>query len=120
MRYLPIGVKKTLTQFGQVNINKSHDFSEGMNGFQISPRLEEMMVYADQMDCYEKCNEVLHQFLDINVSVAQVYRVTNTYGKEAEKKVNASRTLEPVKKTEVLYDKRMVPCCKPVMMAGKK
>jgi hypothetical protein len=61
------------------------------------------MVYAGQLDCYERCNEVLHQFLDIAVSPAQVYRVTNTYGKEGEKQVNATRTLEPVKKHEVLY-----------------
>lgn len=61
------------------------------------------MVYSGQLDCYEKCNEVLHQFLDIDVSPAQVYRVTDTYGKEAEKEVNATRTLEPVKKNEVLY-----------------
>lgn len=74
-----------------------------MNGFQISPRLQELMVYAGQMDCYERCNESLHQFLDIEVSAAQVYRVTDTYGKEAGKKVNESRSLEPVKKDEILY-----------------
>lgn len=74
-----------------------------MNGFQISPRLQELMVYAGQLDCYERCNETLHQFLDIEVSSAQVYRVTDTYGKEAEKEVNMSRSLEPVKKDEILY-----------------
>lgn len=74
-----------------------------MNGFQISPELQELMVYAGQSDCYERCNESLRQFLDIEVSAAQVYRVTDTYGKEAGKGVNESRSLEPVKKDEVLY-----------------
>ncbi|HUZ57333.1 MAG TPA: hypothetical protein VMU83_00955, partial [Hanamia sp.] len=37
------------------------------------------------------------------VSAAQVYRVTDTYGKEAEKEVNESRSLEPVRKDEILY-----------------
>jgi hypothetical protein len=41
--------------------------------------------------------------LDIEVSAAQVYRVTDTYGKEEAKEVNASRSLEPVKKDEILY-----------------
>lgn len=74
-----------------------------MNGFQISPGLQELMVYAGQLDCYERCNESLQKFLDIEVSAAQVYRVTDAYGKEAGKKVNESRSLEPVKKNEVLY-----------------
>jgi hypothetical protein len=86
-----------------VTINKSHPFSNGVNGFQISPRLQELMVYAGQLDCYERCNESLHHFLDIEVSPAQVYRVTDTYGKEAEKEVNESRSPEPVKKDEILY-----------------
>ncbi len=74
-----------------------------MNGFQISPRLLELMIYVGQLDCYERCNEILRQFLDIEVSVTQVYRVTDAYGKEAGKEVNESRCLEPVKKDEVLY-----------------
>jgi hypothetical protein len=61
------------------------------------------MVYAGQLDCYERCNEILNEFLNIDVSPTQVYRVTNTYGKELEEQVNATRTLEPVKKAEVLY-----------------
>ncbi len=61
------------------------------------------MVYAGQLDCYERCNEVLSEFLDIHLSPAQVYRVTNMYGKQIESQVNATHTLEPVKKKEVLY-----------------
>ena len=74
-----------------------------MNGFQISPMLQELMVYAGQLDCYQRCNESLYQFLNIEVSAAQVYRVTDAYGKQAEKEVNVTRSLEPVKKDEILY-----------------
>lgn len=74
-----------------------------MNGFQISPAMQELMVYAGTSECYEKCNEVIDKFIDIKVSPAQVYRVTDCYGKESSKFVNAERTLEPVKKHEVLY-----------------
>jgi hypothetical protein len=37
--------KKALTKLGYVSINKPHSFSERVNDFQISPRLQELMVY---------------------------------------------------------------------------
>lgn len=55
------------------------------------------------MDCYERCNEVLKTFIDIDVSISQVYLVTDFYGKASDKTVNDSPSLEPVKKDEVLY-----------------
>ena len=88
---------------GYVTINNSHSFSKGKNGFQISPRMQELMVYAGQMDCYENCNEVIEKYLDIAVSSSQVHRVTDTYGKEIGKTINEHTTLTPLKKEEVLY-----------------
>jgi hypothetical protein len=61
------------------------------------------MVYAGQLDCYERSNKVLEKFIDIEVSTTQVYLVTDCYGKAAGTEVNESRSLEPVKKDEVLY-----------------
>lgn len=60
-------------------------------------------MYAGQLDCYERCNVILEKFIDIQVSASQVYLVTDCYGKAAEKEVNVCRSLEPVKKDEVLY-----------------
>jgi hypothetical protein len=65
--------------------------------------LQELLVYAGQMDCYERCNDELKKFIDIEVSASQVYLVTDCYGKAAESEVNICRLLEPVKKEEVLY-----------------
>lgn len=65
--------------------------------------LQEMMVYAGQLDCYGRSNEVIKQFLQVEVSAAQVYRVTDTYGKELGKTVNEEKTLPPIKQQEVLY-----------------
>jgi Uncharacterised protein family (UPF0236) len=65
--------------------------------------LQELVVYAGQLDCYQRCNEILEKFIDIEVSTSQVYLVTDFYGKAAEKEVNVCRSLEPVKKEEVLY-----------------
>ncbi len=65
--------------------------------------MQELMVFAGQMDCYENCNEVLDKFLDVQVSSSQVHRVTDTYGKEIGKTLNEHTTLTPLKKEEVLY-----------------
>lgn len=42
--------------------------------------MQELMTYAGQLDCYQGCNEVLCRFLNVEVSVMQVHRVTDTYG----------------------------------------
>lgn len=65
--------------------------------------MQELMVFAGQMDCYESCNEVIGQFLDVKVSPTQVHRVTDTYGKQMGKTINEHATLTPLKKKEVLY-----------------
>lgn len=65
--------------------------------------MQELLVYAGQLDCYERCNVILEKFIDIEVSASQVYLVTDCYGKAAEQQVNVCRSLEPVKKEEVLY-----------------
>lgn len=61
------------------------------------------MTYAGQLDCYGRSNEVIKQFLQVDVSAAQVYRVTDTYGEELGKTVNEEKTLPPIKQDEVLY-----------------
>jgi hypothetical protein len=104
----PTGEKKIkkLTRFGKISINNQHPFSKALNGFQVSPRMQELMVYAGQLDSYERCNEVISEFINIEVSVAQVYRLTDAYGKAAAQQQEANNkacTLAPVKKQEVLY-----------------
>src|SRR5665213_2047210 len=95
--------KKTLTVFGEIAIAKKHPYSEAVNGFQISPRMQQLMAYCGQLDSYEKSNEVLKEMLQIEVSETQIYRVTDYYGKAVAPEVNAQATLTPVKKDEVLY-----------------
>lgn len=88
---------------GPVTINNMHPFSTGKNGFQISPRMEELMVYAGQLDSYEKSHEIIKEFTNIEVSTTQSYRVTDFYGEQMKDTVNKERTLTPVRKEEVLY-----------------
>lgn len=65
--------------------------------------MQELMVYAGQTESYGNCNEVIKKFIDIEVSPAQVYRVSDLYGEEVGKGLNGECILEPVRKDEVLY-----------------
>ena len=87
--------KKTLTVFGELTIARIHPFSEAVNGFQISPRMQQLMTYCGQLDSYEKSNEVLKEMLQIEVSDTQIYRVTDFYGKAVEAIVNEEAVLSP-------------------------
>jgi hypothetical protein len=53
--------------------------------------------------CYGRSNEVIKQFLQVDVSAAQVYRVTDTYGEELGKTLNEDKALPPIKQEEHLY-----------------
>lgn len=88
---------------GELTIAKSHPFSEAVNGFQISPRMQQLMTYCGQLDSYEKSNEVLKEMLQIEVSETQIYRVTDFYGEAVAATVNEEAILSPVKADEVLY-----------------
>lgn len=99
-----ISVKKNLTTLGPVTIDNSHPFSKGHNGFQLSGLMQEKMVYAGHLDCYQKCNEIIDQFLSVKVSASQIYRVTDLYGQQIGKITAANeRTLSPLSSNEVLY-----------------
>ncbi|MBA2563592.1 MAG: UPF0236 family protein [Chitinophagaceae bacterium] len=65
--------------------------------------MQEKIVYVGQMDCYETCSEVLEKLAGVKVGGTQIYRLTDLYGKGVEDRVNAERTLTPLKQDEVLY-----------------
>ena len=53
------------TTIGRITISNANDFSRGNHGFQISALLQELMVYAGQLQCYAHCHEVLDKFLSV-------------------------------------------------------
>lgn len=65
--------------------------------------MQELMVYAGQLDSYEKCDEVIKEFTGVDVSTTQVYRVTDVYGAEVGKTVNEQPTLTTLKEEDILY-----------------
>lgn len=92
------------TTMGRITISNANDFSRGNHGFQVSALLQELMVYAGQMQCYAHCEEVIEKFLSVSVSATQVYRLTDWYGQELGKTVDfTSRTQPPLQVQERLY-----------------
>ncbi len=65
--------------------------------------MQELLVYVGQLECYEKCPEILEKTISIEVGHSQVHRVADTYGKELEKTIATTRILPPLNSKEVLY-----------------
>ena len=92
------------TTLGRITISNANDFSQGNHGFQISALLQELMVYAGQLQCYAHCEEVIEKFLCVQVNATQVFRLTDLYGQELEKTVDfTTRTQPPMQQQEILY-----------------
>ena len=105
-RHLQTGVKKkTLCRYGKIQIAAVHSFSEAVHGFQISPYMQEKMVYAGQCDCYGAAGDLLWRFLGVEVSTTQVQRLTNTHGQLLESESTAQKQPEvvAVKADEAVY-----------------
>jgi hypothetical protein len=99
-----------LCRYGKIDIAKSHVYSEAVQGYQISPYLQEKMVLAAQGNPYQESAELLEQLLGVAVSVMQLHRVLNTYGELLEQQKTASQMEEvvhpsvgEVKPEEVIY-----------------
>ena len=91
------------TSFGDLDIAYTNPLSGKINGFHISPRLQELMILFGEKDCYAEAPEMFQQTLGIPVSTSQVYRVTDTYGAELKKRDEDKRLLPLLTSHEVLY-----------------
>jgi len=76
--------KKIESRLGCINVSKTHPWSEGINGFQISPYLQELQAYAGQSDNYTSAVNDLEKYLRIDTNRSQTERVTKYYAKELE------------------------------------
>ncbi|MGH2644834.1 MAG: UPF0236 family transposase-like protein [Chitinophagaceae bacterium] len=65
--------------------------------------LQELAAYYGQLECYEKCPEILKKTIGVEIGHSQIQRVTDTYGKALEKTIATTRTLPPLQAEEVLY-----------------
>jgi hypothetical protein len=77
-----------------------------VQGFAISPLLQEMMVYVGQMESYGNGVEVLEKLAGVEVSGTQLYRVTDSYGALLEAQIaqeEQSALIEQVDEGEMVY-----------------
>lgn len=97
--------KKLPTRYGEISVLKSNNYiTAGKEGFKISPYMQELLVYAGHLECYEKSNEILSHFLSVQVSPAQVYRVTTSISESLKSEDGSEeRTLAAVSNSDVLY-----------------
>ena len=93
-----------LSRFGKIEIAKRHIFSGAVNGFQISPYMQEKMVYAGQSDCYAESREIVSKYLLVNVSLTQMQRVTNRYGSLLEEERKKDKE-NPLNYTFSMYER---------------
>ena len=91
------------TSFGDLDIEHANPLSKKINGFHISPRLQEIMMLYGEKDCYAEAPEIIQETLRISVSASQVYRVTDTYGAELRKRDEDKRLLPLLTNKEILY-----------------
>ena len=61
------------------------------------------MVYLGQLECYDKCEEIIEKTHGIAIGHTQIQRVVDVYGKELALAISSTRTLSPVQAKEVLY-----------------
>ncbi len=61
------------------------------------------MIYFGQLECYDKCPELIEKTIGIKVGHSQINRVTDLYGAELGKNIAQKRTLSPVESEEILY-----------------
>jgi Uncharacterised protein family (UPF0236) len=103
------GEKKTLSKYGKIEIAREHVYSKPVRGYQISPYMQEKMVYVAQMNCYEESSEVLEQFSGVEVNAMQIHRVANTYGSLIEQEALTTpveireKEIVSLKEKEVVY-----------------
>lgn len=74
-----------------------------MNGFKISPYLQEQLTFISQLEVYGQASQTVEKLLRTKVSTSQIYRVTDTYGELIEEQVKNNFSTLKVDETDVVY-----------------
>lgn len=74
-----------------------------MNGFKISPYLQEQATFISQMEVYGQASQSMEKLLRTKVSTSQVYRITDTYGELISQEVKEDFEVLQVAQDDVVY-----------------
>lgn len=89
------------TRYGQIQIANSEPFSCHLNGFGISPYLQEKLVFLGQLEVYDQAAQVAQTLLGLPISSSQIYRLTNHYGAAIETDLDQPVVTHPA--DEIVY-----------------
>ncbi len=92
-----------MTRYGKVSLSKAHHFISDSDGYGISPRWREILVFLGQEACYGKGAEELELLFGLPVSQAQIHRLIQHYGQRSELLLEEEPPVEAVTKSEVVY-----------------
>lgn len=82
------------TRFGAIQIAVSELFSKHLNGFGISPYLQEKLVFLGQFEVYQQASELAKTMLGVAVGPSQIDRLTSHYGAAIDADLNQSMLVE--------------------------
>jgi len=93
-----------MSKYGKLKLTvpKNHTFAQTPYGFQMSPYLQELVVFTGQNHVFEDASEQLDKLLNLEVPAKQIERVCHGYGQLLEVKA-AGPEEEVVQKAEDLH-----------------
>ena len=69
-----------MSKYGKLTVPKRHPYCRTPYGFQMSPYLQELVVFAGQNHVFEDASEQLEKLASVQVTAKQVERLTHGYG----------------------------------------
>lgn len=92
-----------MTRYGKVSISKTHRYMGITDGYGISPRWREVLIFLGQEACYGQGSQELELLFGLPVSAAQIHRLTNDYGERIAPLLQQEVDNEQVEADEVIY-----------------
>ena len=84
-----------MTRFGSIAIAKQHPYSQGVNGFWVSPFLQDQCLFLAQQLPYSLAHQTAQRLLGPSLSRTTLYRLTTHYGQSIEAPLNGPPTPPP-------------------------
>ena len=74
-----------------------------MNGFKISPYLQEQSIFISQLEVYGQSSKTIEKLLRVDIGASQIHRMTNCYGEQIEEAVKSEFKEEELSEGDVVY-----------------
>lgn len=92
-----------MTRYGKISVSKAHAYMNVSDGYGVSPRWREVLIFLGQEACYGKGAQEVELLFGLAVSQAQIHRLTQHYGQHSEMLLEEEQPIEVVAEREVVY-----------------